>query len=86
MLCEMAGAVQRTGGMVRFNDPEGRLNSQFATLFGFRVEDADYKRPDTVPQLFEPIIKWEPEAKNGAVNAVFADSSRAACRFRDNAD
>jgi protein RecA len=74
LLCEMAGGVQRTGGMVRFNDPEGRLNSQFATLFGFKVEDAVYSRPDTVPQLFEPIISWEPEVKDGVVNAVFADS------------
>lgn len=74
LLCEMAGGVQRTGGMVRFNDPEGRLNEQFASLFGFKVEDSDYKRPDTVPELFEPIIKWDPEVKDGAVNAVFADS------------
>lgn len=74
MLCELAGAVQRLGGEVMFRDPEGRLNSQFAQIFGFRVENALYDMPGTVPELFEPIRKWEP---SGSVNAVFADSLAA---------
>lgn len=75
LLCEIAGAVQRQGGEVMFRDPEARLNEQFAALFGFKVENADYSRPDTVPELFEPVRKWEPKSK--AINAIFADSLAA---------
>jgi hypothetical protein len=58
-----------------FNDPEGRLNAQFAALFDFRVENAKYGRPDTVPEVFEPIRSWRP--KSSGINAVFADSLAA---------
>lgn len=75
MLCELAGAVQRAGGEVMFRDPEGRLNSQFAQIFGFKVENALYDMPGTVPELFEPVRKWQPRA--AGVNAVFADSLAA---------
>jgi RecA/RadA recombinase len=75
LLCEMAGAVQRQGGEVMFRDPEARLNKQFAALFGFQVESSDYGRPDTVPELFEPVRRWKPKSK--AINAVFADSLAA---------
>jgi recombination protein RecA len=77
MLCEIAGVVQRKGGGVLFKDPEARLNSQFAQLFGFRIEDADYTQPDTVPELFEPVRKWQPETENGVINGIFADSLAA---------
>jgi recombination protein RecA len=77
MLCELAGAVQRKGGRVMFRDPEARLNAQFAKLFGFKVEDCDYKQPDTVPELFEPVRSWNPESENGTINGVFADSLAA---------
>jgi RecA/RadA recombinase len=75
LLCEIAGGVERQHGEIMFRDPEGRLNNQFAALFGFHVENADYSRPDTVPELFEPIRNWNPRA-NG-INGVFADSLAA---------
>jgi RecA/RadA recombinase len=75
LLCEIAGAVQRQSGEVMFRDPEARLNNQFAALFGFKVENAIYGRPDTVPELFGPIRSWKPKSK--AINAIFADSLAA---------
>jgi len=75
MLCELAGAVQRSGGEVMFSDPEGRLNAQFAKLFDFKVENALYGMPNTVTELFEPIRRWEPKVKG--ISAVFADSLAA---------
>lgn len=77
LLCEIAGAVQRAGGQVMFQDPEARLNRQFAKLFGFEIEDARYGTPDTVTELFEPIQKWNPKSENGAINGIFADSLAA---------
>lgn len=77
LLCELAGNVQRLGGDVMFRDPEGRLNAQFAQLFDFRVENADYSMPDTVPELFDPIKKWKPKSPEGTISGVFADSLAA---------
>ena len=77
MLCEIAGVIQRKGGGVLFRDPEARLNSQFAQIFGFKIEDADYTQPDTVPELFEPVRRWQPETENGVIHGIFADSLAA---------
>lgn len=76
LLCEIAGGVQRQGGDTKFYDPEGRLNAQFGSLFGFRVEDAEYSRPDTVPEVFEPIRTWNPK-RDDRINGIFADSLAA---------
>jgi RecA/RadA recombinase len=76
LLSEIAGGVQRQGGDVKFYDPEGRLNAQFGSLFGFKVEDAEYSRPDTVPEVFEPIRTWKPR-HDDRVNGIFADSLAA---------
>lgn len=76
ILCELAGGVQRQGGEVKFRDPEGRLNSQFAQLFDFRVEEIDYSMPDTVTDVFGPIEKWEPRDTD-KVNGIFTDSLAA---------
>lgn len=75
LLCEIAGAVQRGGGEVMFRDPEARLNNQFAALFGLKIGKAIYSQPDTVPEVFGPVRKWEP--KSTAVNGIFVDSLAA---------
>jgi len=76
MLCELAGAVQRQGGQVMFKDPEARLNKQFAQLFDMDVNEIDYSMPSTVPEVFAPIRKWQPEGE-GVVHGIFADSLAA---------
>jgi len=76
LLCEIAGAIQRKGGQVRFDDPEARLNTQFAQLFDLKTEDIDYATPDKVNEVFSNIRKWEPANKN-VINGTFTDSLAA---------
>ncbi len=76
LLSEIAGAVQRQGGEVMFCDPEGRLNKHFAELFDLNIAKMDYTRPDTVPQVFTGVRKWEPESDD-KINGIFADSLAA---------
>jgi len=45
-------------------------------MFGLDIQDEDYSMPDTIPQLFEPIRKWEPEPQD-SVHGIFADSLAA---------
>jgi len=76
MLCEIAGNVQRAGGDVKFNDPEGRLDKQFAKIFDFKVREKDYSRPDKVPEVFKAVRNWKPENPK-VINALCADSLAA---------
>jgi len=76
MLCEIAGAIQRQGGEIMFHDPEARLNKQFARMFDLNTEVMDYKTPDTIPEVFSAVRKWDPGSK-GKVHGVFADSLAA---------
>ena len=74
LLSEIAGAIQRAGGEIVFNDPEARLNKQFASLFDFDVDNITYLQPDTVTELFEQLKDWEP---TGKINGIIADSLAA---------
>ena len=75
LLCEIAGDVQRHEGQVMFHDPEARLNKQFAQMFDLDTDNIDYSTPNTVPQVFMAVRKWEPEGKK--IHGVFADSLAA---------
>ncbi len=75
---EIAGNVQRKGGDVLILDPEGRIDADYATVYGARINLENYERPDTVKQLFDRIYKWEPKPKvEGAINCVVVDSLAA---------
>ena len=73
LLCEIAGYVQKKGE-VMFNDPEGRLNKQFASIFGLRIKDKNYAQPDTVPEIFKAVRDWKP---GDGHHGIFADSLAA---------
>jgi RecA/RadA recombinase len=76
LLCEIAGAIQRQGGEIKFKDPEARLNKQFAQIFDLDLEDEDYDTPDLIPDVFGSVRKWAPKNPN-KINGVFADSLAA---------
>ena len=75
-LCELAGAVQRLNGDIMFNDPEARLNHQFAQMFDFDTTRITINQPDTVTEMIGEIEAFEP--KNEAkVHGIFTDSLAA---------
>jgi len=76
LLCEIAGDVQRKGGDAMFQDPEARLNKQFAKIFDFKLEDKDYSNPDKVPEIFKNIREWKPKNPD-VINGIFVDSLAA---------
>ena len=65
-------------GEISFNDPEGRLNKQFARIFDLDPEDMVYNMPDTVVEAFKFIHDWDPKSKDKKiVNGIFMDSLAA---------
>lgn len=77
LLCEIAGDIQRKGGQVKFSDPEARLNKQFAKMFDLDVDSIEYDRPNTIPEVFQPLHTWEPKGEKGAIHGAIADSLAA---------
>lgn len=76
LLSEIAGDIQRKGGKIIFNDPEARLNKQFASMFDLDTEAIDYSTPNTVPEVFSRVRDWE--LKNTKIiNGCMADSLAA---------
>lgn len=75
LLCEIAGGIKRGGGSTRFNDPEARLNKQFAKLFDLDVDEIEYSQPNTIPEVFLPVRSWNPEGD--AIHGIFTDSLAA---------
>jgi len=76
LLSEIAGNVQRQGGEIMFHDPEARLNTQFALMFGLEIAEKDHLKPDTVTEVFTSVRKWQPEKKN-VIHGIFTDSLAA---------
>ena len=76
LLSEVAGAIQRQGGDIQFNDPEARLNKQFAQLFDLNTDDLTVHEPDTVTEVFTNIRNWEPKGK-AKIHGIMTDSLAA---------
>ena len=76
LLCEIGGAIQRQGGDIQFNDPEARLNKNFAKMFDLNTDDLTIEEPDTVTEMFNGIRDWRPRTK-AKVHGCLTDSLAA---------
>jgi len=76
LLCETAGHIERNGGENQFHDPESRLDSEFADIYGMNIEKKNYYIPDTVTEVFKQVRLFKPKS-NKVVNGIFADSLAA---------
>jgi len=77
LLSQIAGNMQKQHGNIMFHDPEARLNTQFAKMFGLDTVAIEYTIPNTVPEMFQSVRKWAPEENEGDLYGVFADSLAA---------
>ena len=75
LLCEIAGDIKRKGGEIMFNDPEARLNKQFAKIFDLDTDEIEYMTPNTVTEVFTAVRDWAPDNKK--INGVLTDSLAA---------
>jgi len=77
LLEEIAASVQSRGGEIEYVDPEARLDAEYAEIYGLSLSKENYKRPDTVSELFDECI-WGWKCKNyNVINAILADSLAA---------
>jgi protein RecA len=75
LACELAGEVQRKGGVVDYKDAEGRLNKPFAEVFDLDVEQMVYSKPDIIPEAFKTLMETKHEKDQ--LYGYFVDSLAA---------
>ncbi len=78
LLAEMAASVDIRGGSNRFLDTEGRLDKQFAAVFGMSIPDEDILMTDTVEEMFEDFSSWAPSTPQ-SINLYSVDSISSLC-------
>lgn len=76
LLSEMCGYAQKDGGDIRFVDPEGRLDRQYAKIYGTNIPKNKYARLHLVSDIIEDFMDWNPPNKN-AINIYGVDSLAA---------
>ncbi len=75
LACEVAGAIQRQGGDIKYRDTEARLDERFASVFGIDLDKVDLEQPNTVLEAFSGLRTWEMNTE--IVNGYIVDSLAA---------
>lgn len=55
---EIGASAQAKGGTVRFNDPEGRLDKEYASFYGLQLDKSNYSMSDTVEDVLDDLLIW----------------------------
>ena len=77
VLEEIGASTQSKGGEIEYVDPEARLDAEYAEIYGMHINSKNYRRPDTVTELFEDCI-WGWKCKNeNVINTILSDSLAA---------
>lgn len=76
ILSELGGSVQSKGGQVEYLDPEARLDTEYARIYGMEIPKERYHKPDTVSEMFKIISDWKPKDPS-KINMIAADSLAA---------
>lgn len=75
LLVELCASAQFANGQIMIQDPEARLDKEYAHLFGAELNKDNYHRPKYVSELFDIIENWETDPDN--INVIAADSLAA---------
>lgn len=75
ILAEMCAYAQAKKGNVKFLDPEARLDQEYMRIYGMELDKEHYHMPDTVNEVFNHILKWNPPKAD--INIIATDSIAA---------
>lgn len=76
ILEEIAASIQARRGEAKYLDPEGRLDMEYARIYGVELNKDNYERPDTVTEMFD-YVKHVTFKRQEVINGVMADSLAA---------
>lgn len=78
ILADIGASSKSKGGVVKYDDPEARLDTAYAARCGLVLRPDEYNKPDTVEQLETAIFSWQPKPKNPKAICVRCVDSLAA--------
>lgn len=59
ILSEIGGNIQSMGGDLQVQDPESRMDMEYARIYGIELFKENYHRPSTVNEVFQIINGWK---------------------------
>ena len=75
---EIGASAQAKGGTCRFNDPEGRLDQEYASQYGLQMDKSNYTASDTVEDVFEDLEWWfKKDLPTNKIHVYICDSLAA---------
>lgn len=75
---EIGASAQAKGGTCRFNDPEGRLDQEYASQYGLQMDKSNYTASDTVEEVFDDLLAWfKKDLPQGKMHVYICDSVAA---------
>ncbi len=78
LIVELLASAQLKGGDIHIDDPEARLDQEYTEVYGAKITEENYARPNTVSEIFKSIWNWQPNPKEeGAICVRAADSLAA---------
>ena len=79
LVVEICASAEAKGGLVEFDDPEGRLDKEYARLTNGLdlTQKGKYRRSKTVEEVFEFIEEWEEGEGSGEIDVMAVDSLAA---------
>jgi RecA/RadA recombinase len=79
LVVEICSSAEAKGGLAEFNDPEGRLDKEYARLTNGLDLSAKgkYRRSKTVEEVFERVEEWVEEEGSGEIDVMAVDSLAA---------
>ena len=76
VLAEILASVQSRGGETKIQDPEARIDKEYARIYGVAIPEDIYSRPNTVEEVIADVQGWKPQDAT-KINAVGTDSLAA---------
>jgi len=77
ILSEVGASAQELGGEIMYEDPEARLDQEYARIYNIELNKKNYFRPETVSQVFDLVTEWHKEHYNKKIKVALTDSLAA---------
>jgi RecA/RadA recombinase len=83
LLAAIGANVQAQGGEAQLQDPEARVDKEYARIYQIELDKTNYHRPETVSEVFTFLQSWKTEKKP---KALLTDSIAALTTEREQDD
>ena len=79
VLSEVGADAQEKDGVIMYEDPESRLDQEYARIYNIELNKKNYYQPETVSEVFNKVIEWynDEENKKNKIKVALTDSLAA---------